>query len=274
MQNKIDILLEGSYSDIETKLYYLIDVFKLMSLKSFGKDTYQWMEDQRDNYEIIDIYLEYINTLEMSLFSYTNIKTLDDVVKLKKMLQEWFIQETTTEKLKMIIIEVLSNFVQVTDYDFFKNVISNYLLYSDFYIANVLLSKSIKSLQYIDNIKSDNVENKGFYIDTSKGNNENAMIKYNKAVFFSWSASNLDSDFVLSDYVKLVSKKHLDKYVYINPLFSLLNGKDVGCKIQYDSLYIKDGRLKLHFLLSIGEQDYINESDIDALLFLESIGVR
>lgn len=271
MKKKIDLLLESKYSDTETKLYHLKDIFKLSQFKSLDKNIHQWFVGKRETYEIIDLYLEYMNTLETGLNDFKNLKSINDILELKKLLQDRFIADETSEKLKMLIIQVLSNFPQHSDNFFFENALANYSTYQDFQIANIIFNESAKSLKYLKDSDDTYSQNKSFWINIEQGNNENAIIMNNNAVFFLWSAENLYKDLHLPTYTKLIGNKLLNNYFYNNPYFLLFNGKEVGCKIEYNVFKGDDKRIKLNFLLVVDEEVYIDEKNLDAVLFTEVI---
>jgi len=270
LKEKINILLESKYVDIDTKLYYVKDIFKLMQFNNLEESNHNWLNQNQDKYEIINIYFEYVNTLKRSLNDFKNINHINDVFELKELLKEWFNSDDTDEKLKLSILYVISNLIEPSDLIFFKEVISKFFTYQDFSVANSLQKESIESLEYLKKRASSSGTKKQFWIDTSMGADENAIIMYNESVFFLWSSKKTNNNFQFSSYVKLINYKIMDYYFYNNPLFSLFNGTDIGCEIKYNILKSDKGRLKIKLLVLVGEEVYINE-EVDVILFTKVI---
>ncbi len=271
MKEKINKYLESPFSDKVTKLHYIKDIFKLMQFKHLDKDMHQWLNRERENFEIIDLYLEYINTLEMSLGYFKNISNLDDSIELKALLKKLFFCNETKEEEKFAIVCAVSSFLQPLDKVFLEKVILEFCDYKNFDIANNIFREASNGLDYLRDSNSFNSGKQQFWVNENNGADEHGILMYNDAIFFLWTTRNTNENVPNLAYAGLIASKLLNKYTYRNKLFPLPNGKDVGCNIEYNIFQTEDKKIEINLLLLVEGKVYINENNLGVISFIETI---
>lgn len=117
---KLDELTESKYPDFETKLYYLRELFEVASFLKLPKEQKNWIENNCTN-NVVDFYYDDILFKKKSFTNWKNINGLDDLLQLKKMLQELYSIEPD-ERIKSAIVQTLSFFVAKEDKSFYRKV--------------------------------------------------------------------------------------------------------------------------------------------------------
>jgi len=87
---RLNILMKSKYADNSMKLYFLQSLFRVVSYWNFSKGDKSWLTENRDKFEVVEHYSNDIEYCSESLEKWEDLKTLDDFLELKSLLQEWY----------------------------------------------------------------------------------------------------------------------------------------------------------------------------------------
>jgi len=153
MKNKkrLDEILLSDDNSYELKLYSLNKLFKIAEFWSFSEENKKLILQKKD-LDGVDIYLDYIEYCTSKYLSkWKNLNTLEDFIYLKELLKEMYFNSAIDNSLKSKIVNAISSFPTMDDYNFYHQILDDIFTYKDEEVCMDILVNSYFILKFIEN---------------------------------------------------------------------------------------------------------------------------